>query len=109
MENFGGSKGREEPDPQRDPDQDRTGLSNDDDWVDPLLEDLRKRGHDGTCPYPCPVCMGIGLLKQMRPDVADHLVAAGRELLLAARAFMDQVTEEHRRGEDPGVEKIPID
>lgn len=100
MEELGGPESQQERDPRPPGD--------DEEWVDPLLEDLRNRGHDGTCPYPCPVCMGIGLLKQMRPDVADHLVAAGRELMLAAKAFMDQVTEEHRR-KDSGVEKIPID
>lgn len=78
-----------------------------DDWAEPFIQELRRQGHDGTCPYPCPVCMGIGLLKQMRPDVANHLVAAGRELMLAARAFLESATEDPRR--QPPVEKIPFD
>lgn len=45
------------------------------------------------CPYTCPVCMGLSLVKQMRPEVAAHLAAAGREFFLAAKAFLDSMAE----------------
>lgn len=62
--------------------------------------------HDGSCPYPCPICLGMAFLGQMRPEVAEHMFKAGRELMLAAKAFLDQVSEESSA---PPVEKIPLD
>ena len=82
------------------------GSSGDAGWADDLFDQLQ-RGHDGQCPYPCPFCMGMGLLKQMRPEVAEHLVTAGRELMLAARAVLDSVAEQRDASE--GIEKIPLD
>lgn len=42
------------------------------------------------CPISiCPVGMAVTLGGEVRPEVVEHLLAAGRELLLAAKAFMD--------------------
>jgi hypothetical protein len=39
----------------------------------------------------CPVCAGLAALREARPEVAEHLVKAGAELLLAARALLEGV------------------
>ncbi len=45
------------------------------------------------------------------PEVAERLIAATRELLLAVRALIDWYLErlERRRREPPEVQDIPID
>ncbi len=75
-------------------------------WAQDLFEQLQQ-GHDGQCPYPCPFCMGMGMLKQMRPEVAEHLLTAGRELMMAARAVIDSMAETRGSGNEP--ERIPLD
>jgi hypothetical protein len=74
---------------------------------DPLGE-FGVAGHVGDCPYGCPVCAAIGILKQMSPDVTRHLAAATREFVLAARAFLDGVAERNGR-EGTKVEHIAVD
>lgn len=74
---------------------------------DPLGE-FRVAGHVGDCPYGCPVCAAIGILKQMSPDVARHLAAATREFVLAAKAFLDGVAERDRASRS-NVEHIAVD
>jgi hypothetical protein len=36
----------------------------------------------------CPLCAGLAALRQARPEAVEHLVKAGTELLLAARALL---------------------
>lgn len=73
-----------------------------------LIEDLQAAGHTGECPYGCPVCAAIGILKQMSPEVTQHLAAAAREFVLAAKAFLDGIAERDR--EPPSkVERIPLE
>jgi hypothetical protein len=36
----------------------------------------------------CPVCLVLQALQEVRPEVRAHLVAAGRELVLALRAAL---------------------
>jgi hypothetical protein len=36
----------------------------------------------------CPVCLALQALQEVRPEVRMHLVAAGRELVLALRAAL---------------------
>lgn len=77
--------------------------------LDPLFDQLQKSGHDGDCPYPCPICAGVGLLKQMSPEIGEHLAAAAKEFMLAARAFLESVAESHPRKETEPIERIPFD
>jgi hypothetical protein len=37
----------------------------------------------------CPFCQALAALRQARPEAVEHLVKAGVELLLAARALLD--------------------
>lgn len=72
------------------------------------FDGLNVAGHTGECPYACPVCAAIGIVKQMSPDVSAHLAAAAREFILAAKAFLDGVAERERE-QNSQVEKIPLD
>jgi len=37
----------------------------------------------------CPLCAGLAALRQARPEAVEHLLKAGTELLLAARALLE--------------------
>jgi hypothetical protein len=56
----------------------------------------------------CPICAGLAALRDARPEAVEHLVKAGVELLLAARALLDaaapdgQATQRRRPGRQPG-------
>lgn len=42
------------------------------------------------CSVPfCPFCMAVTTVGEARPEFVDHLLAAGREFLLALRAVID--------------------
>ncbi|HEU4398920.1 MAG TPA: hypothetical protein VFU54_13930 [Actinomycetota bacterium] len=53
--------------------------------------------HDDDAPHAgtaaecvaCPLCAGLAALRQARPEAVEHLVKAGTELLLAARALLE--------------------
>jgi hypothetical protein len=42
----------------------------------------------------CPICMAVTAVGEARPELADHLLAAGREVLLALRGLIDARLEE---------------
>jgi hypothetical protein len=49
----------------------------------------------GTCPVAwCPVCIAVGAVQPVAPDVVEHLLKAGTEMFLAFRAIVEQ------RGDD---------
>ena len=37
----------------------------------------------------CPICAGLAVLREARPEAVQHLAKAGAELLLAAKALLD--------------------
>jgi hypothetical protein len=37
----------------------------------------------------CPICMAVTTAAEIRPEFVEHLMAAGREFLLALRAVID--------------------
>jgi len=41
----------------------------------------------------CPICLAVTAAQAAAPDAMDHLLAAARELLLAARAVIDARAE----------------
>jgi len=44
-----------------------------------------------VCPVAfCPIGLALTTVQQAGPEVVDHLLAAAREFLLAARAVVDQ-------------------
>jgi hypothetical protein len=52
----------------------------------------------------CPICSGLAALRGARPEAFEHLVKAGAELLLAARALLETAAEpEGGAGAAPGA------
>jgi len=46
------------------------------------------------CSVPfCPFCMAVTAVGEVKPEFVDHLIAAGREFLLALRAVIDASLE----------------
>lgn len=44
----------------------------------------------GVCPVAwCPICLAVTAVQPLRPDVVEHLLKAGTELLLAFRGVLD--------------------
>jgi hypothetical protein len=42
------------------------------------------------CPVAlCPICMTVTALGEVRPELIEHLLAAGREVLVAVRSVVD--------------------
>ncbi len=42
----------------------------------------------------CPICLAVIAMQPLRPDVIEHLLVAGREFLLAAKAVVDARAEQ---------------
>jgi hypothetical protein len=61
-----------------------------------------------VCPVTfCPVGLILTAGGQARPEVIEHLLAAGQELLLAVKALIDARVEGGQRGEP--LERITIE
>lgn len=64
--------------------------------------------HDRVCPVGfCPVGMFLTVSGHARPEAVEHLVAAGREFVLALAAVMNARAED--LGRAPSIEKIEFD
>jgi hypothetical protein len=64
--------------------------------------------HDRVCPVGfCPVGMFLTVSGHARPEAVEHLVAAGREFVLALAAVMNARVED--LGRSPSIEKIELD
>ena len=49
----------------------------------------------GGCPVTwCPICVTVGAVQPLRPDVMEHLLKAGTELFMAFRAVIDARADE---------------
>jgi hypothetical protein len=60
------------------------------------------------CPVGfCPVGMALTFGEQVRPEVVEHLLAAGRELLLAMKAVVDARVEGFER--TSSLERVTIE
>jgi hypothetical protein len=61
-----------------------------------------------ACPVAfCPVSLALSLTDQVRPEVVEHLMAAGRELLLAMKAVIDARVTGYERSSP--LERITIE
>lgn len=57
-------------------------------WMADAVQAVAERpGHPAEC-RACPVCQGLALLRQVRPEAVDHLGAALDQLGLALRALL---------------------
>jgi hypothetical protein len=50
--------------------------------------DAAAAGQAPECQF-CPLCQAMAALRSARPDAVEHLLKAGAELLLAARALLE--------------------
>jgi hypothetical protein len=66
------------------------------------------------CPVAwCPICMAVTAVQPLKPEVIEHLLKAGTEMLLAFRGVIDARADEMQsaEGDEPGptrLEKIDI-
>ena len=55
-------------------------------------DDPGTAGQAAECQF-CPFCTGLARLRETRPEAVEHLLKAGAELLLAARALLEGAAE----------------
>ena len=72
------------------------------------VEDVQDPSRQPVCPVGfCPIGFALTATDQVRPEVVEHLMAAGREFLLAMKAFIDARAEGFARSSP--LEKIEIE
>ena len=54
----------------------------------------------------CPICMAVTALGEARPELVEHLLLAGREVLLAFRSIIDARLEGAEAS--PNLERITL-
>ena len=47
---------------------------------------------ESNCAY-CPICATIGVLRNTKPEVLEHLASAARELIAVAGILLEEATE----------------
>ena len=57
----------------------------------------------------CPISMALSAVEGARPDAVEHLLAAGREFLLATKAVLEERTAQSGGAGSTKLEKIDID
>jgi hypothetical protein len=58
----------------------------------------------------CPICLVVTTIGEARPELVEHLLVAGRELLLAARAVIDSRLESMEEQEpSSGIQRIQVE
>lgn len=64
--------------------------------------------HPGFSPecMACPICVGFYALKNTKPEVMEHVMKAGFEMLQAFKALMEQYSERYEQAER--LQKISI-
>ena len=77
------------------------------DYIDEEPIDPGPHGAQQVCPVGfCPIGFALSATDQVRPEVVEHLVAAGRELMLAMAAFVNARADAMQRSSP--IEKIEI-
>ena len=67
------------------------------------------RHSTAVCPVAlCPICAAVELLQPLNPAVVEHLLNAGREFLLAAKAALAVLGADNPDESDRSLEKIDI-
>jgi hypothetical protein len=75
---------------------------------DPAGERVVEGGHVCNVAF-CPIGLALSAVQPMKPDVIEHLLLAGREFFLAAKAVLDARADELKDdGVSPTLEKIDI-
>lgn len=75
-----------------------------------MPEEAHRHSRPGDSPecLLCPVCVLLQALTTARPEVTQHLAAAGRELTLALKAALDDHADAHD-GARERLRRIKID
>jgi hypothetical protein len=71
-------------------------------------------GANTRCPVAwCPICLTVTTVSPLKPELVEHLLKAGTEMLLALRAVVDaraeEMTEEKGGASSTRLEKIELD
>jgi hypothetical protein len=77
----------------------------------PATEDASPATETHTCTVAfCPICLAVSAVQPLAPEVVEHLVKAGTELLLAVRAVLDARTDQATPDGEAGrrLERIDI-
>ena len=74
------------------------------------MSDEEPAGADGRSPecQACPICTGLAALRQARPEVLEHLMKAGAEVMLAARALLEAGEADAPARRPAGVQRIQV-
>ncbi len=68
----------------------------------PVDEDTAPAGGTHVCDVAfCPIGLALTAAERVQPDVVSHLLLAGREVFLAAKAVMDARAEDLGRDAEP--------
>jgi hypothetical protein len=54
-----------------------------------LFASRREHSETSDCAY-CPICTGIAVVRNTKPEVLDHLASAVRELVSAAAILLEE-------------------
>ncbi|KQY63927.1 MULTISPECIES: hypothetical protein [unclassified Nocardioides] len=60
------------------------------------------------CTY-CPICRAVHVVRELSPEVKNHLAVAGASLMHAAAALMASAVPDDAKKRDDGVEHIDLD
>ncbi len=98
--------------------QDATGPSTNGEPVKAAEPDQDGAKGEASAPGPgkhvcdvafCPIGLALSAVQPIKPDVVEHLLVAGREFLLAAKAVIDaRVGETDEQEAPPTFERIDI-
>jgi hypothetical protein len=74
-------------------------------------EDHGPEGHGQVCTVAfCPICLAVTAVQPLRPDAVEHLLNAGRELLLAMTAIVGaRADETGGKPAGPSLTRIDIE
>lgn len=78
---------------------------------DPDAADASSTGASHVCTVAlCPICFAVSAMQPLAPEVIEHLLKAGTELLLAVKAVVESRTDQVRPEADEGrrLERIDI-
>ena len=77
------------------------------DFIDEEAPDSEASPRGQVCPVGfCPIGFALSAADQVRPEVVEHLLAAGREMMLAMKAFVDAQAD--RMARTSPIERIDI-
>lgn len=57
-----------------------------------LFANKHEHSSPENCAY-CPICATIGVLRNTKPEVLEHLAKAARELVVVAGLFLEEASE----------------